>query len=232
MLVVNGDVPLVTADALRALARAHAEAGAAATTATMVLDDPTGYGRVVRAADGSVARVVETKHPGDATPEELALREVNAGVYAFDAAALRGALDRLTHGQRPGRALPPRRPAAAGRRRRARGGPRRRRPHAAARRQRPRRAGPRPRARPGADRRGAPARRRDRRRPRVDDHRGRRARSAPTPSSSRRPTCGARPSRASAASWARSTTVDSATLGDDVRVVHSYLQGPVEAGRA
>ena len=66
-----------------------------ATAATMVLDDPTGYGRVVRAADGSVARVVETKHPGDATPEELALHEVNAGVYAFDAAALRGALDRL-----------------------------------------------------------------------------------------------------------------------------------------
>ena len=96
MLVVNGDVPLVTAEALRALARAHGDAGAAATTATMVLDDPTGYGRVVRAADGSVARVVETKHPGDATPEELALREVNAGVYAFDAAALRGALDRLT----------------------------------------------------------------------------------------------------------------------------------------
>ena len=95
VLVVNGDVPLVTAGALRALADHHAEAGAVATAATMVLDDPTGYGRVVRAADGSVARVVETKHPGDATPEELALHEVNAGVYAFDAAALRGALDRL-----------------------------------------------------------------------------------------------------------------------------------------
>ena len=95
VLVVNGDVPLVTADALRALAEAHADAGAAATIATMVLDDATGYGRVVREADGSVARVVETKSPGDATAEELAIREVNGGVYAFDAAALRTALDEL-----------------------------------------------------------------------------------------------------------------------------------------
>jgi bifunctional UDP-N-acetylglucosamine pyrophosphorylase/glucosamine-1-phosphate N-acetyltransferase len=95
VLVVNGDVPLVTADALRALATAHAAAGAAATIATMVLDDPTGYGRVVRDADGGVERVVETKSPGDATADELSIREVNAGVYAFDATALRTALDRL-----------------------------------------------------------------------------------------------------------------------------------------
>jgi bifunctional UDP-N-acetylglucosamine pyrophosphorylase/glucosamine-1-phosphate N-acetyltransferase len=95
VLVVNGDVPLVTADALRALADAHGRAGAAATIATMVLDDATGYGRVVRGPDGSVAHVVETKSRGDATAEELAIREVNAGVYAFDAAALRTALDDL-----------------------------------------------------------------------------------------------------------------------------------------
>ena len=57
----------------------------------MELDDPTGYGRVVRDADGTVARVVETKVAGDATDEELAIREVNAGVYAFDGGAAQGA---------------------------------------------------------------------------------------------------------------------------------------------
>ena len=63
--------------------------------ATMELDDPTGYGRVVRGADGSVERVVETKAPGDATPAELAIREVNTGVYAFDGGALVAALGEL-----------------------------------------------------------------------------------------------------------------------------------------
>ena len=52
----------------------------------MVLDDPSGYGRVVRDADGAVERVVETKRPGDATDDELAIAEVNAGVYAFERA--------------------------------------------------------------------------------------------------------------------------------------------------
>ena len=50
-----------------------------------MLDDPTGYGRVVRDADGAVERIVETKSAGDATPEELAIREINTGIYAFDA---------------------------------------------------------------------------------------------------------------------------------------------------
>ena len=58
----------------------------------MVLDDPTGYGRVVRAPDGTVERVVETKAPGDATELELHIREVNTGMFAFDGGALlRGA---------------------------------------------------------------------------------------------------------------------------------------------
>jgi bifunctional UDP-N-acetylglucosamine pyrophosphorylase / glucosamine-1-phosphate N-acetyltransferase len=61
-----------------------------------VLDDPTGYGRVVRDAEGSVARVVETKKPGDASDAELEIREVNSGIYAFNGAALLGALPRLT----------------------------------------------------------------------------------------------------------------------------------------
>ena len=95
-MVVNGDAPLVTGHALRRLIEAHVDAGAQATLAAMELDDPSGYGRIVRRADGSVARVVETKVGGDATAEELAIREVNAGLYAFDGTALKDALERLT----------------------------------------------------------------------------------------------------------------------------------------
>src|SRR4051812_12881850 len=95
VVVVNGDAPLVTPDALRALVDAHGASGAAATILTMVLDDPSGYGRVVRDGDGDVARVVETKRPGDATDDELAIAEVNAGVYAFDGERLLDALGRV-----------------------------------------------------------------------------------------------------------------------------------------
>jgi bifunctional UDP-N-acetylglucosamine pyrophosphorylase / glucosamine-1-phosphate N-acetyltransferase len=95
VLVINGDVPLVTAEALAELARVHEESGAAGTVVTMELDDPSGYGRVVRAADGGVERIVETKVEGDATPEQLAIREVNTGVYAFHGTALMQALERL-----------------------------------------------------------------------------------------------------------------------------------------
>ena len=96
VLVLYGDVPLITAEAITALAQAHDESGAAATMATMELEDPTGYGRVIRASDGSVERVVETKTPGDATPEEEAIREVNTGIYAFAGGDLVEALGRLT----------------------------------------------------------------------------------------------------------------------------------------
>jgi bifunctional UDP-N-acetylglucosamine pyrophosphorylase/glucosamine-1-phosphate N-acetyltransferase len=95
VLVLNGDVPLITAEVVAGLAEAHAQSGAAATMATMELDDPSGYGRVIRAADGSVERVVETKAEGDATPAELAIREVNSGVYAFDGGDLLEALEGL-----------------------------------------------------------------------------------------------------------------------------------------
>jgi bifunctional UDP-N-acetylglucosamine pyrophosphorylase/glucosamine-1-phosphate N-acetyltransferase len=89
-------VPLITAEAISELARAHGESGAAATMATMELEDPSGYGRVVRSSDGNVERVVETKRPGDATPEEEAIREVNTGIYAFSGGDLLAALDTLT----------------------------------------------------------------------------------------------------------------------------------------
>jgi bifunctional UDP-N-acetylglucosamine pyrophosphorylase / glucosamine-1-phosphate N-acetyltransferase len=95
VLILMGDVPLITAEAITGLAGAHEESGAAATMATMELEDPTGYGRVIRASDGSVERVVETKTAGDATPEEQAIREVNTGIYAFAGGDLVDALGRL-----------------------------------------------------------------------------------------------------------------------------------------
>ena len=95
VVVINGDVPLVTAETLRALVEGHEAAGAQATMATMELQDPSGYGRVLRNADGSVSRVVETKRPGDASEAELAIREVNTGIFCFGGAALQQALDRL-----------------------------------------------------------------------------------------------------------------------------------------
>jgi bifunctional UDP-N-acetylglucosamine pyrophosphorylase/glucosamine-1-phosphate N-acetyltransferase len=95
VVVVNGDAPLVTAESLRALVQTHVSSGAAATIATMVLEDPSGYGRVVRAADGTVERVVETKAAGDASEAELGIREVNTGMFAFEGAALAGALSEV-----------------------------------------------------------------------------------------------------------------------------------------
>lgn len=96
VLVLAGDVPLIDADAIRELLAAHEEQGAAATMATTVLSDPTGYGRVVRDGDGEVERVVETKRPGDSTQTEREIREVNTGVFVFAAHALRQVLGRLS----------------------------------------------------------------------------------------------------------------------------------------
>ncbi len=95
VVVLAGDVPLITAEAIAGLLAAHEAAGAAATMATMELDDPAGYGRVLRAADGSVERVVETKRPGDATDAELAIREVNTGILAFHGGRLLEGLEDL-----------------------------------------------------------------------------------------------------------------------------------------
>jgi bifunctional UDP-N-acetylglucosamine pyrophosphorylase/glucosamine-1-phosphate N-acetyltransferase len=93
VVVLSGDVPLVSAEAIAELVAAHS---GEATMATTRLEDPIGYGRVVRRADGSVEKVVETKTDGDATAEELAIDEVNTGIYAFDGAFLLETLPKLT----------------------------------------------------------------------------------------------------------------------------------------
>jgi bifunctional UDP-N-acetylglucosamine pyrophosphorylase/glucosamine-1-phosphate N-acetyltransferase len=93
VIVVAGDTPLLTPESLTRLVEAHAAAGASATVLSAVLDDPTGYGRVLRAEDGSVAGIVEQK---DADAGQRAVREVNSGMYAFEAAGLAAALASLT----------------------------------------------------------------------------------------------------------------------------------------
>jgi bifunctional UDP-N-acetylglucosamine pyrophosphorylase/glucosamine-1-phosphate N-acetyltransferase len=92
VVVLNGDVPLLSASTLTALVQAHSHSGAAGTIATVTLDDPAGYGRVVRAPDGSVEKVVETKAEGDASELELHIREVNTGMFAFEGGPLKTAL--------------------------------------------------------------------------------------------------------------------------------------------
>ena len=97
VLVLSGDTPLLSAEVIEGLLAAHAEANAAATMMTTELEDPGTFGRVIRTADGEVERIVEAKKPGDASADQLEVKEVNAGTYAFSAARLAEALDGLTN---------------------------------------------------------------------------------------------------------------------------------------
>jgi bifunctional UDP-N-acetylglucosamine pyrophosphorylase/glucosamine-1-phosphate N-acetyltransferase len=97
VLVLSGDHPLVSAEVLSALLDTHRSAGAAATLMTTELDDPGSYGRIVRDAQGEVERIVEAKHSGDATPEELAIREINTGTYVFAGEHLAEMLGRIVN---------------------------------------------------------------------------------------------------------------------------------------
>jgi bifunctional UDP-N-acetylglucosamine pyrophosphorylase/glucosamine-1-phosphate N-acetyltransferase len=92
VIVLSGDHPLFDGGFLAGLAETHLSSGAGATITTGVLDDPGQYGRIVRTGKGNVKRIVETKNPDDATPEELAIKEVNLGTYAFKTAPLLEAL--------------------------------------------------------------------------------------------------------------------------------------------
>ncbi len=82
MLVIPGDTPLITGDVLKALVEEHESSAAVATVLTMRLADPSGYGRIVRFPDGSVARIVEHR---DANENQLAIQEVNSGMYVLPA---------------------------------------------------------------------------------------------------------------------------------------------------
>jgi bifunctional UDP-N-acetylglucosamine pyrophosphorylase / glucosamine-1-phosphate N-acetyltransferase len=97
VLILSGDHPLVSAEIIGELIATHRDTEAAATVMTTEMDDPASYGRIVRGAEGWIERIAEAKAPGDATPEELAIKEVNAGTYAFAGASLAEALERLTN---------------------------------------------------------------------------------------------------------------------------------------
>jgi bifunctional UDP-N-acetylglucosamine pyrophosphorylase/glucosamine-1-phosphate N-acetyltransferase len=92
ILVLNGDVPALRPETISALVETHRSAGAAATVLSFEPADAGAYGRIVRDEEGRLARIVEA---ADASPEELAVREVNSGIYVFQARKLWPALERL-----------------------------------------------------------------------------------------------------------------------------------------
>ena len=99
LVVLCGDAPLIRAHTIGELLRVHRGRDAGATILTADLEDPTGYGRIVRTAAGDVARIVEHR---DASEEERALTEINSADYVFDRAAVTDALARVTDDNRQG----------------------------------------------------------------------------------------------------------------------------------
>ncbi|TGD08994.1 bifunctional UDP-N-acetylglucosamine diphosphorylase/glucosamine-1-phosphate N-acetyltransferase GlmU [Brevibacterium sp. S111] len=93
VVVTYGDVPLLTTETINGLVEIHESAANAVTVLSAEVDDPNGYGRIVRDANGSLLRIVEQK---DADDDERSIREINSGIYAFDAAALKEGLASLT----------------------------------------------------------------------------------------------------------------------------------------
>ncbi|GLY03382.1 MULTISPECIES: bifunctional UDP-N-acetylglucosamine diphosphorylase/glucosamine-1-phosphate N-acetyltransferase GlmU [Actinoplanes] len=93
VVVLSGDVPLLRAETVEALLATHERAGAAATVLSAEVAEPRGLGRIVRDAAGNLERIVEQK---DATEEQRRIREINSGIYAFDAALLRESLGKLS----------------------------------------------------------------------------------------------------------------------------------------
>ena len=93
VVILNGDTPLITAETINKAIEYHKNNGNQATVITAILDDATGYGRIVRDTDGSVLKIVEQK---DASKEEKKINEVNLGMYVFDAQSLVYALDKIT----------------------------------------------------------------------------------------------------------------------------------------
>jgi bifunctional UDP-N-acetylglucosamine pyrophosphorylase/glucosamine-1-phosphate N-acetyltransferase len=92
-LILFGDAPLITAETLRRLREYHVTHGNTVTVLSAMVDDPTGYGRIIRDADGTFVKSVEHK---DASEAELKSHEVNSGMYIFDTKELREALDKIT----------------------------------------------------------------------------------------------------------------------------------------
>jgi bifunctional UDP-N-acetylglucosamine pyrophosphorylase / glucosamine-1-phosphate N-acetyltransferase len=94
-VVLSGDHPLVTAGQVAALLDEHTSQAAVATLLTTELQDPAGYGRIVRDGKGEVERIVETKDAESVSAEELAIREINLGTYVFQAPAVFDGLEQV-----------------------------------------------------------------------------------------------------------------------------------------
>ena len=94
LLVLSGDCPLIRPETIAGLARAREEADAAVAVLTMEAENPFGYGRIIRDAQGQVECIVEQK---DCTPEQAAVTECNSGFYCFDAQYLFDALNRVSN---------------------------------------------------------------------------------------------------------------------------------------
>lgn len=93
VVILNGDTPLITPELICSAVEYHVSEGNKATVITAVLEDATGYGRIVRGNDGQVIKIVEQK---DASEEEKKIKEVNSGMYVFDSSALLYALGQIT----------------------------------------------------------------------------------------------------------------------------------------
>lgn len=99
VLILCGDTPLITSDTVSKTIKYHKETGNSATVITAVLENPTGYGRIVRDGDGSVLKIVEHK---DATDEERDIREINSGMYCFKIKDLLSTLKELNNNNSQG----------------------------------------------------------------------------------------------------------------------------------
>ena len=102
VVVLSGDHPLVNAAMIASLLETHRSTGAVATVMTVEMEEPGSYGRIVRDADGSVERIVETKHPESVPADILAIGEINTGTYCFAGSAFADALGQITNDNEAG----------------------------------------------------------------------------------------------------------------------------------
>ena len=99
VLILSGDTPLISSDTLKSLMHSHIENNNSCTVLTATVDNPFGYGRIIRDGNENVDRIVEQK---DANNDEASVREINSGMYCFNSKSLLSALDKLTNNNAQG----------------------------------------------------------------------------------------------------------------------------------